>query len=404
MIRFLHAADLHLDTPFKGMAHLPKTYYEAVQQSTFTAFSNFIDYAVTVRPDFVVIVGDLYDGEHRSLSAQLKFQEGMKRLQQVNVPVFITYGNHDHLSGRWTRFDLPDNVQVFSSEVEEKTLTIRGEIVHIHGFSYAERHIREAKVDAYPVAANTEDFHIGLLHGSVEGDKEHAVYAPFTKAQLLGKRYDYWALGHIHKRQQLHAHPPIVYPGNTQGRHRNERGEKGFYDVQLSKEETTLQFVPVNPIVFDQVTVSCVGMKHAGEWIEACQEAIEQLQMVRQGAMIEVVCTDLDEGATVLFQQSLETEWLDLLRESCKGREPFIWIEALHFEYAIYTRAADHALLQPVYETMDNWSSEDWQEVLKDLYGDPRHMALLETLAEEQYNEIKEQAQRRLQMELANRR
>ena len=88
------------------------------------------------------------------------------------------------------------------------------------------------------VAEDQDAFHIGMLHGSLAGDETHAVYAPFTKSELLAKQYDYWALGHIHLRQQLHEEPPIVYPGNIQGRHRNERGEKGFYEVSLTKNGT----------------------------------------------------------------------------------------------------------------------------------------------------------------------
>lgn len=402
MIRFLHAADLHLDTPFKGMAHLPKAYYEEVQNSTFAAFEHLIAHAVAVKPDFLVIVGDIYDGEHRSLRAQLKFQEGMQQLQKWDIPVFITYGNHDHLSGKWTRFDLPENVHVFSEEVEEKTIIIRGETVHLYGFSYAERHIRESKIERYP-NAHTDDIHIGLLHGSIAGDQAHAVYAPFTKTQLLEKNYHYWALGHIHKRQQLHQQPPIVYPGNTQGRHRNERGLKGFYDVQLSKEETALQFIPTSTIVFERRAVSCTGIRHAGEWFEACQKAIEPLTAVREGAMVELIFTDIDEEAAVLFQQATETEWLDALRDSFEGMEPFVWIQHIHFKYATVLPSAKHALLQPVFETMESWTEEEWRDVLKDLYEHPRHMNILEPLTVEQFEEIQEKAQLRLQIELANR-
>lgn len=402
MIHFLHAADLHLDTPFKGMAHLPKAYYEEVQQSTFVAFKHFIDYAVEVKPDFLMIVGDLYDGEHRSLRAQLKFQEGMERLQEFDIPVFITYGNHDHLSGSWTRFDLPSNVHVFSSEVEEHMLTIDGETIHLHGFSYAERHIRTPKIEAYPVAPK-EGFHIGLLHGSIEGDEAHAVYAPFTIPQLVSKRYDYWALGHIHKRQQLHEYPPIVYPGNTQGRHRNERGMKGFYDVRLSKEETTLQFIPTSAILFEQITISCAGIRHAGEWFQACKEAVNQLQAVQGGIMIEYIFEDIDEGAATLFQQAPDTEWLAALRDSFEGLEPFVWVQQIHFNHAIRATAANHALLQPVFDTMAGWTDETWKDVVKDLYDDPRHMNMLAPLTAEHYEKIREKAQLRLQTELANR-
>ena len=244
MIRFIHAADLHLDSPFKGMTGMQVDQLVRLRNSTFKAFERLIEHALKSKPDFVLIVGDIYDGEDRSLRAQLKFQEGMNKLGEANIPVVISYGNHDHLGGRWTRFELPTNVHVLTKKVEQIELNIRGEQVNIYGFSYNERHVRESMITNYPVAENGTSFHIGMLHGSLAGDETHAVYAPFTKEELLQKHYDYWALGHIHLRQQLHTDPPIVYPGNLQGRHRNERGVKGFYDVSLSKTEAHLTLFP----------------------------------------------------------------------------------------------------------------------------------------------------------------
>lgn len=155
--------------------------------------------------------------------------------------------------------------------------------------------------------------------------------------------------------------------------------------------------------MFERRTVSCTGIRHAGEWFEACQKAIEPLTAVREGAMVELIFTDIDEEAAVLFQQATETEWLYALRDSFEGMEPFVWIQHIHFKYATVLPSAKHALLQPVFETMESWTEEEWRDVLKDLYEHPRHMNILEPLTVEQFEEIQEKAQLRLQIELANR-
>ena len=105
-IRFIHTADLHLDSPFKGMTAMPAERLSRLRESTFTALSKLIDYALESKPDFVLIAGDIYDGENRSLRAQLKFKEGMDKLNSAGIPVFLSHGNHDHLGGKWTRFEL----------------------------------------------------------------------------------------------------------------------------------------------------------------------------------------------------------------------------------------------------------------------------------------------------------
>lgn len=401
-IRFLHTADLHLDTPFKGMTHFPTEQLLQLQESTFQAFSNFIDYAVQAKPDFIVIVGDVYDGEDRSLRAQLKFQEGMKNLQNAQIPVYLLYGNHDHLKGNWTRFDLPENVHVFEGDVERKTLTIRGETVHLHGFSYPERHVRGAMIDSYPVAEN-DAFHIGLLHGSIAGDESHAVYAPFTKTALLSKRYDYWALGHIHKRQQLHAEPPIVYPGNLQGRHRNERGIKGFYEVTLSKRKVETTFVPASAIVFENVTVPCEGIRHAGEWFDICEEKLNAVQEKIGAAIVSLRLINIDEETDLLFQQASEEEWLLALRERFQNYASLLWISDIHYERTVVKNEAAEVLLNPVMSTIDRWEKAQWEDVLSELYQHTRSVKYLERLTVEDIEEIRAEVKQRLLIELSKR-
>ncbi|MFS0577231.1 DNA repair exonuclease [Sporosarcina sp. 179-K 3D1 HS] len=387
-IRFIHTADLHLDSPFKGLAGLSAEHLQTVRESTFSAYQNLVKHAVETKPDFLLIVGDVYDGEDRSLRAQVKFQEGLSKLEAAGIPVFICHGNHDHLDGKWTRFELPSNVYVFDEEVSAVPLRIKGQDIIIHGFSYKERHVREPVINRYPVAENRDALHIGMLHGSVAGDETHAVYAPFTKEALLSKQYDYWALGHIHLRQQLHHHPPIVYPGNLQGRHRKESGLKGFYEVTLSKAESTITFVPASALVFDRLEVSCAGMRHANEWFAACQEAIETFQAKFGPCLLELKMIDLDADSMSLFQEDSEEAWLDALREMLEDSEIFVWVQQLTFEWKKEQPLHNRNLVQSVQDMMDRWTEEEWKLLLKDVYQH-RGSRYLDVLTPENIQDIK---------------
>ena len=393
-IRFIHTADLHLDSPFKGMTGLSSGQLGQLRESTFSAFLKLIDYALRSKPDFVLIVGDIYDGEDRSLRAQLKFQEGMEKLNVAGIPVFISYGNHDHLSGNWTRFNLPPNVHAFDGEVGEARLNVNGLDVLIYGFSYKERHIREAMIENFPVAKNEDAIHVGMLHGSLAGDETHAVYAPFTKNELLAKRYDYWALGHIHLRQHLHSEPPIVYPGNLQGRHRNERGVKGFYEVELSKVSASFEFIPTSALVFERLNVSCNGIRHANEWLEVCTGALNSFEEKYGAGIVELTMIDVDSGAVDLFGQSTEVEWLVVLREVLEDREIFVSVQKIYFEKQIDSRMLTGMLGQSVLGMMDGWKLDEWKVILKDVYQHTRGIKYLDILNEDEIDTIKADAEK----------
>lgn len=386
-IRFLHIADLHLDSPFKGISSIPQSKWKDIRESTFNAFTNIIEYAVENKPDFILIVGDIYDGENRSLRAQALFQKGMEALQAKKIPVVICYGNHDHLSGNWVRFQLPDNVQVFGEKVETKTLNIKGEKVHISGFSYKERHVLEGMHSHYPVA-NGQHIHIGMMHGSVEGNMEHDVYAPFRKSDLIEKGYHYWALGHIHKRQTLHHDPPIVYPGNTQSRHRNEQGFKGFYDVTLTESKATLQFVPSSAFIYDVVEVSCEGIVHANELINRLEQSLNSYREAKGNAIVELTLTDVSEETSELIQASSKEEWLSLIQESLEMDHAFIIVKELHVNIPKMERKESNMLL----EMMEEWDTAEWKHVLKDIYGHPKGSRYLPAIDEQFMDETMQEA------------
>lgn len=399
-IRFIHTADLHLDSPFKGMTGLSATALQTVRNSTFAAFDRLIDYAVDSQPDFVVIVGDVYDGEDRSLRAQLKFQKGMERLQEAGIPVIVSYGNHDHLSGNWTRFELPSNVHECQEHVDKVTLTIRGQEVNLYGFSYAQRHIRQEMVSQFPIATERNAFHIGLLHGSHSGNDTHDVYAPFTIDELQAKQYDYWALGHIHLRQHLYEDPPIVYPGNLQGRHRNEAGVKGFYEVELAKTGAAFTFIPTSAIQFTTLQISCQGLRHANELLAVCQEAIEVFIAENGPAILDLELHVLDASSASLVEQIGEELLTETLREQAEDLDTFVSLQRLTSVMAYRDTVEKDALVTAILSQLDNWQLNEWTERLEDVYGNVRTRRYIEQLTEEQVRIIRQQAEQLLLNEL----
>ncbi|MEG0258790.1 MAG: DNA repair exonuclease [Lysinibacillus sp.] len=392
-IRFFHMADLHLDSPFKGLYDLPEQALKKIRESTFEAFEKIIARAVQERPDFLLIVGDIYDGENRSLKAQRKFQTAMETLFQHNIPVILSYGNHDHLSGSWTRFALPSNVYALPKETSVVQLKIRGKQVNVYGFSYGERHIIQPMIDTYPVATDKDALHIGMLHGSVAGDTAHAVYAPFTKEQLLTKNYDYWALGHIHKRQSLHVDPPIVYPGNIQSRHRNEQGMKGYYDVTLSQGEAELTFVPTSAVVYETVFVDCGAVRHANELLKKCEEAIAVCRLANKASVVDVYLQNIDEETALLLDSSPKASWLEAIREVEESQLSLCWVQSLQIQRTINTHYEPTVATQSVLNLIEEWGTDEWKTVLKDLYQHAGGARFLEPLMDQDIQHLKTNAQ-----------
>jgi len=262
-MKFIHAADLHLDSPFLGLTTLPSSLLTTVRQSTFTAATRVFDRAIAEQVDFVLLAGDLFDRAEQSVAAQAYLFQQFDRLNDQHIPVMISFGNHDYLADQHQTVSYPANVTVLGPTVTTHTLTLAsGETVAVSGFSYPERWVPTDQVADFPVHAETQ-WHIGMLHGAVAtGTDDH--YAPFHVADLLAKRYDYWALGHVHHRQLLSEQPPILYAGNTQGRSINETGEKGAYLVTSQAGKLVPTFFPTAEILWEGATLpsSATDLQH----------------------------------------------------------------------------------------------------------------------------------------------
>ncbi|OFF81411.1 DNA repair exonuclease [Listeria monocytogenes] len=327
-IQFLHMADLHLDSPFIGLSTLPQPLFSAIQESTFQSLERITTVAIKEAVDFILIAGDIYDSEDQSVRAQARFAKEMKRLEAASIPVFMIHGNHDFIEKHKEKLALPSNVHVFSEQVEvmsHKTAT--GVSVNIYGFSYNERHIRSSRVDEYKIQGDA-DFHIALLHGSeVSSSEEHDVYAPFRVQEISRKGFDYWALGHIHKRQLLAESPSIYYPGNIQGRNRKESGEKGASIITLSEASTTIDFIGTSPIIWEEAVITLPDNSEINAFYRETTKLLESYQGRSHSYFLHII-------VKMENKQKIDTnDWLQMLQEEVEITDnTFVWIHKLTTE------------------------------------------------------------------------
>ncbi|MUT66265.1 exonuclease SbcCD subunit D [Paenibacillus sp. NEAU-GSW1] len=340
--RFLHAADLHLDSPFRGMSKAPEQLREQLMASAFGALRALTDTAIRERVDFVVIAGDLYDGADRSLRAQLLLAKEWERLHEHGIAVFVIHGNHDPLNGSRADLLLPSNVTVFGADrMECRPAYCRsGELAaFVYGVSYGTRHVTENLAAGYSIQ-ETGPFHIAMLHGNVNGDSSHDPYAPCTLDELVGgKGFDYWALGHIHTKQVLHQYPHVVYPGNIQGRNPREQGERGCYVVDVSASRAVqLTFVALDNIRWLETEVPIDGIRTVQELLYQLEDAALRLSLAGEGrsVMARLQITGRGPLHSRLADTIVVKTLLEQMQES--GQQPsggvWTWIYSLEINTA----------------------------------------------------------------------
>lgn len=235
--RFLHAADLHLDSPLLGLTEKSGDYARLVADASRRAFNDMIELAISTECRFVVLAGDVFDGDLRDTQCGLFFINGMARLQKAGIRVFMILGNHDAENRFARHLHVTDNVHLFaSSRAQTRIMEDLG--VAVHGRSFGSRKVEDNIARHYP-APVPGLFNIGILHTACEGREGHETYAPCTVAQLVNHGYQYWALGHVHTREILHENPYVVYAGNLQGRHAREAGPKGASLVSVQNGAVT---------------------------------------------------------------------------------------------------------------------------------------------------------------------
>ncbi|MDT8441332.1 MAG: DNA repair exonuclease [Desulfuromonadales bacterium] len=332
MFSFIHAADIHLDSPLRGLELPEDAPLDEIRGATRRAFDNLVSLAIEEKVAFVLLAGDLYDGDWKDFNTGLFFNKRMVKLKEAGIKVFMVSGNHDAASQISKSLRLPENVHVFSTRKPE-TQILEEIDVAIHGQSFAGRSVTDDLSRQYPQASD-KYFNIGLLHTALSGREGHEPYAPCTVAGLTSKGYQYWALGHVHQREVVHEDPWIVFPGNIQGRHIRETGSKGCTLVTVdSGEVTRVDHIPLDVLCWQHCQVDVTGCQNVDEVLERSQARLEKALAEGDG---RPVIARLELSGSTPAHQKLQAQSAHLTEE-CRNLAlglggQSLWLEKVRFK------------------------------------------------------------------------
>jgi DNA repair exonuclease SbcCD nuclease subunit len=395
---FIHTADLHLDSPFTGLRQVDGAVASLIKDATFRAFDKVVDLALGHKVDFLLVAGDVYDASDRSLRAQLKFADGLKKLALAGIRSFVCHGNHDPLDGWAATLRWPEGVHIFGPELESVPLSLGGEdIAVVHGISYPKSQIDEdfgkgfQRQGPYP-------FQIGLFHCSMGSDPAHETYAPRTMDELVSADLDYWALGHVHTYRVLKdGHPFIAYPGNTQGLHIREPGPRGCLLVRVDGQGTVnASFEPTDAVRWFSKNIQISDLETEADLIEALERTCDEIHHEAEGRPAIGRITIVGRGALhpVLRKQQVVGDLTERLRETGLELAPPLWIERIKVQTStpidLDSRRKSADFLGEVLRLIENsrQNPTGLQEMIGELYNDRRGRRFLDIPAEDELIEM----------------
>ena len=375
LLRFVHAADLHLDSPFTGLkAAAPENVARALYGATFDAYENLVDICIDERVDALLVAGDIYDGADRSFRAQHRFISGLQRLDNAGIRSFVCHGNHDPLDGWEARLDYPPGCHRFAAQFESvPVFPDDPSRAVVHGISYPTRDVSDnlarqlGRVEPGP-------FSIGLLHANVDSNPDHGSYAPCSLTDLVESGVDYWALGHVHTRQVLSDRgPTVVYPGNTQGRHANETGARGAYLVEVDDDRSVnLDFRALDTVRWERLEVHISSHESEQDLMDAVDAGLHQLIDAADGRPVVVRLTLSGRGELNRFLRQPNTvdDLLSQINGEWSSRTPFAWCERIEnltaSPFDRHTRLRSFDFLAEVLRTADrSYQDEQLQATLR---------------------------------------
>ncbi|MBU2648911.1 DNA repair exonuclease [bacterium] len=329
MFKFLHTADIHLDSPLRGLESYEDAPVEQIRQATRRAFDNLVDLAIEEAVAFVLIAGDLYDGDWKDYHTGLFFINGMSRLRKEGIRVFLVSGNHDAASQITKSLQLPDNVIQFPTH-KASTEIIEALHVAVHGRGYESRVVSENLVLDYPRSL-TSFFNIGLLHTSLNGRAGHEPYAPCTVDDLTSRGYDYWALGHVHLFETVRQEPWIVFPGNIQGRHIRETGAKSATLVTVEEGRIVdVRQREVDVLRWSVCDVDVSGCETVDHVIQLVRVALDDIQQQAGARTLAVRLNIVGAGPIHSRLQEESNPLTEIFRGITTGLGD-MWLEKVRF-------------------------------------------------------------------------
>jgi DNA repair exonuclease SbcCD nuclease subunit len=333
MFRFIHASDLHLGAPFEGIRLESPEIAGRLGRATYDALDNIVRLATGEGAAFVLLSGDICNRATGNLGAQLALRKAARTLHDAGIALLIVHGNHDHLSPGGHDLDWPPNVTVFGPEAEAPKVLASGgrDVASVFGLSYSRRDETANLALRCPKPPGGL-FSIGMLHTACGPTSDHAPYAPCTVADLVGRGYDYWALGHVHARAMLReAGPCIAYPGNTQGLNPNEQGPRGCLLVTVSDEgRVTTEFRETDAVRWHILDVDASSCTRDQEVLDALEAKVSARASDRCAALVRLRIVGRGPMHRLEADSQAVAAMRDHLRELGKSLDPPVWVEAIH--------------------------------------------------------------------------
>ena len=275
--RFVHASDIHLDSPLRSLDEYPGAPIEEIRLATRKALGKLVDFSIESEAAFVVIAGDLFDGEWRYCNTGLYFISEMKRLRDAGITAYIALGNHDAANRMTAGLPWPDYIRFFDHKQPQR-IPIPGCDAALFSQSFRRPHVDEDLTSSWPTG-DSGTCNIGVLHTSANGASGHELYAPCSLDSLRSRHYQYWALGHVHTRTELAREPWVVFPGNIQGRSVRECGPRGCYLVDVNDSGgVSLAFQPLDVVRWQVLPIQLDDQTAPGDLESLAQSAIERAE------------------------------------------------------------------------------------------------------------------------------
>lgn len=323
--KFVHGADLHLDSSFSGLARVSEELQKRLRTAVLNAVTRMVDLCLEEKVDFVVLAGDIYDSNRTTLWTQRFLREQLLRLADAGISVYIIHGNHDPMGAQSFNLPWPENVHRFSSSEPESVVVVKDgvEIAQIVGMSYQSADEPRDLSEVY-VPSETAPYTIGLLHASVDGLGGQENYSPTSLSQLVEKSFNYWALGHVHRPQILFRDPQctVAYSGSIQGLSPAETGERGVFLVSVDENGTTnSQFVPLADVIWETLEVSITELSSLEDLLDTIEDGLDELAQCypRRAVMTTIKLVGRGGLHPTLQREDMIAEILESLRERCRS-------------------------------------------------------------------------------------
>ena len=356
-ITFIHAADLHLDSPFQNTSGFNSIWIDRLKESTWDALGKLISIAISEKVDFVILAGDIFDQESYSVKTQLRFVKELRKLADKEIHTYIVHGNHDFVKNNVLALSSIEKlvstigayVHIFSAEkIQAYSFYKNGkEVAKLYGRSYWQRHVYENLASEYvkdieakrleelPQGSQHDPQHnslhnsknIAVLHGLIGSNVHHSAYAPASLEELKSSRFGYWALGHVHQRRIINTRRPVIaYPGNTQGRHVGELGERGCYLVSWDEEDIKMEFRSLEAVRWEEYCIDLANLEEASSQsiAQLLTELEQQLQAFHSTLAKPVIVKLVLTGNTQLYYELRDQNILDYIKDELSSINVYI--------------------------------------------------------------------------------